>query len=419
MEKFSNKNKVILPPEEAQFQSNTLSGIYKNRLQERTILENNPEVQLVGVDSFKNGSLFGKIDFEGNVILPKKDLLVHIQDEFTDINDFKINPLLETGISSLYYTRRVDFATNKNNIAEIGEKIFIIDSAYDTDPIEKYYEICTNHISEVFLEEEDLSSKVSDFYSFVDFIITLLKNKEISKKILLSEFILSSDFSPTDTGLAYDIDNDVDPSDREGVKQAYNDNPDFINVSYLLLENGIRYDQNVPWRFYLDLSSEYFFTNYFNNNSNKDLSQAFFEEYYYPVQGTLLEFEVLFELFYKSYLKIYNEDAYYYKINNKCNYNSYLRKRKYLNYKDFKSYFKKNLKNNILKEYIKILNIIYKPETHYMELLKKIAPMKKRLDISKLVGYTYNTLKNCSKQTRRTNVFSNTSKQGISSRSSY
>ena len=59
MEKFSNKNKVILPPEEAQFQSNTLSGIYKNRLQERTILENNPEVQLVGVDSFKNGSFFG------------------------------------------------------------------------------------------------------------------------------------------------------------------------------------------------------------------------------------------------------------------------------------------------------------------------------------------------------------------------
>jgi len=419
MEKFSNKNKVILPPEEAQFQSNTLSGIYKNRLQERTILENNPEVQLVGVDSFKNGSFFGKVDFEGNVILPKEDLLVNIQDEFTDINDFKINPLLETGINSLYYTRRVDFATNKNNIAEIGEKIFTIDSAYDQDPIEKYYEICTNHISEIFLEEEDLSSQVSDFYSFVDFVITLLENKEISKKILLSEFILSSDFSPTDTGLAYDVDNDVNPSDREGIKQAYNDNPDFINVSYLLLENGIRYDQNIPWRFYLDLSSEYFFTNYFNNNSNKDLSQAFFEEYYYPVQGTLFEFQALFELLYKSYLKIYNEDSYYYKVNNKCNYNSYLRKRKYLNYKDFKSYYNNNLKNNILKEYIKILNIIYRPDTHYMELLKKISPMKKRLDISKLVGYTYNTIKTCSKQTRRKNVLSNTSKQGISSRSSY
>ena len=382
-----------------------------------------------GFDFGNTGYIYGKINTKNQIIIPKKSSLQLVDPKFTDDEEIYINKDLYTLFQNFYDVRKYEFALGRNKLDLFSDIFVIRKGAQLPEEIEEeYLEFASDLIFERF-EEFILSTPKDlalDFDSFIKTIYSLFKEQKIDQQILYSDYIASFRNSLLNSGLAFEI-ADQFPYDDNSLKfDNFYRYPQYGGMVCFAYLSGMRYDKNVPWRFFMDfnlLSTK-------SQLKNKQL-EDYFEENFEVVEGSYKEFELLFYSFFKAYLKVIKENSLIFKSeqiikacsksNVKIN-RSYSLERKILTEKEYKDYYFQNyiINNNLIYYYSDLLSFIFKSNKNINKLKFNIDRiLKKGLDRKSVIEYTYNTLKNCSKQTRRKNVLSNTSKQGISSRSSY
>jgi len=383
-----------------------------------------------GFDFVKTGFYFGKVNEKGQVIIPKRSSFQLVDPKFTDDEEIYLNKDLYNIYQNFYDIRKYDFAIGKNQIDLFSEVFLIQKGAQLPEEVEEDY---LDFASDLILDKfEDFIlgtplDQASNFDLFIKTIYSLFKEQRIGPEILYSNYILSFRNSMLNSGLGFEIGDANAPYDNNEFKfDNFYRIPQYGGLVCLCYLSGMRYDKNVPWRFFMDFN----LSSTKSQLKNKQLKD-YFEENFEVVEGSYKEFELLYYSFFKAYLKILKQYSLIFKSeqivkscsksNTKIN-RSYSIQRKILTEYEYQDYYIQNylINNNLIYYYSDLLSFIFKSNKNINKLKFNIERiLKKGLDRKSVIEYTYNTLKNCSKQTRRKNVLSNTSKQGISSRSSY
>jgi len=383
-----------------------------------------------GFDLMNTGFLYGKVDTKGRVVIPKRSSFQLVDPKFTEDEEIYLNKDLYTLFQNFYDVRKYYFAVGKNSL-DLFSNIFMIKKGaqlpeeVQSDYLEFASDLIFRGYEDFILGNRD-KDLGKDFPSFITTIYSLFKEQRIGEEILYSNYILSNQNSMLNSGLAFEIEEEAPYDNNEFKFDNFYSIPQYGGMVCFAYLSGMRYDKNVPWRFFMD----------FNLPSTKsqlknEQLQNYFDQNFEVVEGSYKEFELLYYSFFKAYLKVIKEYSLIYysdQLFETCSkqsqkvIRSYSVQRKILTENEYKDYYIQNYlkNNNLIYYYSDLLSFIFKSNKNINKLKFNIERiLKKDVDRRSVIEYTYNTLKNCSKQTRRTNVLSNTSKQGISSRSSY
>jgi hypothetical protein len=397
---FKKLEEAVMGNEDATFNSNDndLVDSFFERFKQKTIklLDHLPD----GFDLNDGKAAYGKVDTKGRIIFPNEEGLSRIGPKFADeklyLNEVAYNLYLD------FYTKtREEIALGIKNMDQFSS-VYNIDkaSASPSQIITNYKEKFKEEIKEIFIDTvapdyTSIKDNAKDFQSYLEIILKLFEHNMLPKETLLSEYILSTENSILNTGLAFEIPSEVDYDDDEQKFIQFLSQDPYQEIMVLLLQHGWRYDNNVPWRFILDLNRPE------TKKILKGLSkQEFFDKYYFEIDGTLVEMALFFEVIFLSYLELLEESPLYsiIKQETKCGTkqaSSRALKRKHLSTKQFTTYFDKNF-SLLLKKYAITLNHIFNKNKNPQGLLLFVSNnVKKGLDRETLVRYTFTKIKHC------------------------
>tara|TARA_R100001086_G_scaffold249676_1_gene190296 strand:- start:258 stop:1496 length:1239 start_codon:yes stop_codon:yes gene_type:complete len=360
-----------------------------------------------GYDFNETGFFYGKVDTLGRAILPKKESLVEVDTKFTDGEIIYLNKDLYALYLDFYEKIKIDFTLNKLDIA-LFKEVFTIakGSGFFGETQQNYKVYVADYLSELYIDYYISSGRNIDnainFETYLENIINLFKVVDIDKLVLYNEYLLSFNYPITKTGLAFEIQNDVNYDDNLGKFETYYRFPVFGRVLCLLYIYGMRYDKNAPWRYVMDFNlpptakkiGSVTKQEYFNNNFN-------------VVEGTLDEMKAFFDTIYLSYKDLLQKAPIIKKdeqiitacisgkrTRTKTN-RSYSVYREDLTRAEFERYLNKNFDKLII-EYAIILNSLYNKGRDIKNILYTISNKNKLgLDKEDLVRYTFNKIKYC------------------------
>jgi len=363
-----------------------------------------------GFDFYEIGNYYGKVDTLGRVVIPKSKSLIKVDTKFTDDELIYLNKDLYSLYLDFFEDVKLQFAINKLDIALFLNVFRIQKGAESFDRSEYDYKTAISakindiYKSEVVGKTKRLVDDATNFEEYMDMITKLFKLGKIDKSVLYSEFLLSGANSFTNSGMMFEIGNEV-PYDNNYEKflQYYN-SPGYGRIALLLLKYGMRYDANTPWRFVLDLNLDPA-----TKKRGGSSKQQYFDKYFDVIEGTTKEMNLFFEAIYLSYLKLLEESPFIVKNeqilsvcvtgrkkNIKSN-KSYSVYRDLFSRQDITLFLQKNSNSNILR-YAQILNSLYKKRININHILLEISnklKLKKGLDKDAIVRYTFNKMKYC------------------------
>jgi hypothetical protein len=252
-----------------------------------------------------------------------------------------------------------------------------------------------------FIEEPSRKDNAGNFTEYINNIFQMIRFGTIDKSVLYSEYIVSGNNLVTNSGLMFEIENQVGYDDNAGKFEKYYRYPIYGIIICHLFVQGIRYDENTPWRFGLDFNLD---------PMKKKLGSLSVQQYldlnFELAEGTEKEMKLLFQNIFFSYLKLLETNPLYHKNVQKSfncfkTYNEYqtrytrLLNRKIYSENDFERYYKDNF-SYLIFEYAKMLNVFFDRKRNMNEFFMDLTnKTKKGLDKEALVRYTFNKMKYC------------------------
>lgn len=244
---------------------------------------------------------YGKIDNFGNFIIPKKEKFLKFENTlmFKEVSEIFIEMKKEIKILNMRGILK-DFQDLKlNSIFEDFEE------KYNSHIEEIIQKITENYIQD--LDNVHIKNKY-DFMNYFEKYLEYFKFFPISK---IGYFC--SNLNPIiHSGLVYEFDNH-DYNDENYKTSKYFQNQNFQILKSVFLKYGFHISEEIPWRFYVDLSSEKIsnkFTNLSQKNHFKDLHiNNILKELYedFKLNNEFLNILLILNKIYKSFTNI-NKD---------------------------------------------------------------------------------------------------------------
>jgi hypothetical protein len=359
-----------------------------------------------GFDFIAKGYYYGKVDMLGRAIVPKKESLVKVDSKFTGDEEIYLNKSLYALYLDFVEKFKIDFAVGKFGIDAFLDVFQISQGAEDYGEVEdNYKEATSTHLSEIYLEQvvpdtTNIVDNARDYPMYLNLVLKLFELGKLNKSALYSEYILTGENLFTNSGLVFQIANQVAYDDDAAKFSSYYGHPLYNRIISYLFISGMRYDANAPWRFVMDLNLKP------TVEKIGGLSkQQFFERDFDIAEGTFKEMRLFFETIFLSYSKLLEEAPLYYESGQsyeccksggvlKCTKTkSYSRQPFY--FRDFEEFFEDNFEK-LLYQYASILNSMFKRRSDISQLLLDLSnKVKKGLDKESLVRYTFNKIKYC------------------------
>ena len=370
------------------------------------IIGGTPDNLPEGFDLFDGKLSYGKLNTKNQVILPKFEQMAKVESQYTDEDDLYLNKITYEFFKNVFEDIKLSMAFNKGDMAIFSSALQIHKAAEAPEEIYEKYRLKTSEmIQEAFtLEVMDPSTNIKDdiknFHEYLDVITRLIRSKKIPKDVLFSEYVLNPENLITNSGLMFEVDNNgVEYDENEKKWMTFFTTSTYSQVIARFLMKGLRYDRNVPWRFVLDMNHK----NFKNLAGGKE---AFFEENFDVVEGSLVEMELFYDSVHMAYQSLLEEYPVYTKTKQSfwCNnpgFNSkksvskmYVRRPfDYVNLRDLLD----DKFNVTLKKYAIMLNSLFNGDKNkkFILFLKDLArQLKKDLDKETLISYTFGKIKN-------------------------
>ncbi len=252
------------------------------------------------VDTYYKHSLYGIIDFEGDIIKPVSENYGFI--EVANLNNaggYKlINFVADAYLAMRDYMRLIlykDVGNENSNLINLN-----ITKAYSSpmSTVGSWYKIYAVTFRQQIINDKAKNSKIKNHYDFVKYFTTFLKKQLIlNRPISASSIMINRYFFDYSSGLMFDIAKDLASSDEIKVEK-YLLSPEFKQFQNVCRRFGFSIDIRVPWRLIADLESpamKPYLEKYSVYNT-----QDVFDQYYTKVFST--EIENLKYLYHKAYL---------------------------------------------------------------------------------------------------------------------
>ena len=359
-----------------------------------------------GFDFMDVGYFYGKVDTFGRSIIPKEDILVVVNKKFTGGETVYLNREMYALYLQFYEEVKLDFAMGKMDIDRFMNVFRISKGASSSDSVEKNYkseisEIIKNkYLEEVVSNSTSLVDDAVNFPLYLNKIVKLFELGKFDKSLLYSEYIISSKNPLLNSGLMFEIENEVSYDDNLAKFGEYYMHPVYGKVVAFLYLNGMRYDANAPWRFVMDFSLEA--TKKIMGGITK---QQYFENNFVLAEGSLKEMKLFYDAIFLSYLSLFDDSPIIFKneqILSICGRKQNMKTTK--SYSFYRKLYSQNKLDDVINDnfdkflfqYAVILNLIFKKGRSVNSLLLDLAnKTKKPLDKEALVRYTFNRSKYC------------------------
>lgn len=241
--------------------------------------------------------LYGLIDYEGTVIVPKRSdygfktlsfpngehrLINFVADAFTDLKNY-INLGINTGkiSSDNPYGALNIYKSYKNPQTSILGMLTLYAETFKS----------------IVLRDKSFNSKIVDHKVFTKYYINFLKQRiKLNDCVTKSDMILNNFFYNYSSGLMFDI--AVDKSDDDTIKQNnYLLTSEFRSFQEGCARFGFAIDENVPWRIIADIESPAMkpYLDKYNIKNTTDLFNKYYRKTYVDEINHLKYF------FYNSY----------------------------------------------------------------------------------------------------------------------
>lgn len=224
--------------------------------------------------------LYGRVDVNGFAILPKTEKVVQIVSPEGEGETFRCLSITGECFSEMinYYENlkiRGKVATEGTSFESLAPKRAM---TFVKEEYKSYYRELMTSLFVSIANSEYSVDPIGDYYAFERGYISYA-NSTISQGLpfTFSEFCLSSQRSPHQSGLVIDL-SDEDCSEDSAKFKGFLTDPNFNLVKSVANRFGFRIDRHVPWRLYLDLNSPYIVEK-LQKRGVKSLSE-FFDRYY-------------------------------------------------------------------------------------------------------------------------------------------
>lgn len=261
-------------------------------------------------NTYMENSMFGCIDKEGDIIIPKsKDLgfvdvtginaagemklLNFVADAYKDFKDYCFNSITLGKVSA-------DSPLMNFNITKAFTDINTVTVSY--------LNIYTETFKQQVIADKSLNNSIKDYKSFVNLFIDFLKKQvNYGRVVTKSSLVLHNFFSYFPSGMMFDIKSDR--ADDDLLKyNKYLNTPEFATFQRGCLRFGFKIDQNIPWRLLADINSPAMLP-YLEKNGISSSDEIFTK---YFKKAYLDDLEYLKEYFYQSYLYFLLDNEYYF-----------------------------------------------------------------------------------------------------------
>lgn len=293
--------------------SDAIDLYFYRKSYKRNILTNDGEINKGIADLWYGRNLYGKIDREGNIVLPREKFL-------DTLWSLQGDTIYAINFVALMFNEMTDYIGK--NIA--GNKIPTRDTIYRKIGADKgwssVYDSYHQYMISIFniyadsLITQNISYKIKNFndfmHNFYIFATTNIIKKD--RPFTLSSFVASNLVSNRSSGLVIDLFDAQSDSDIEKVNTFIND----INYDFILhaaTKHGFVMDKNNPWKAIANLSSDVMNTimrlskfdvryevgskNLFNRYYRKtsDFDMIFLRNYMYMFYNSLVQSNPAFE----------------------------------------------------------------------------------------------------------------------------
>lgn len=264
-------------------------------------------------DLYKNNALYGLVDKQFNVILPKEEYIVSLStvdnkqqylldfaaEAYIDLKNYLENACIlgKVNRSGIFGNIKPYKSYNNPNI--------LIDSAQS---------IAATEFKSFMTAEVQLNSRIKDHITFnKEFLIFLKRRIGFNMAVSKSEILLSSYFISYSNGVMLDYANEKNCDDDKIKYEKYLSDKDLIGFKDSCKRFGFSIDANIPWRISLDLNSPAMrktgnHNGYLYKREIGDLDDLFDKRYNRVYND---EIEHLKSYFYNSYIKFLEDNLYY------------------------------------------------------------------------------------------------------------
>lgn len=264
-------------------------------------------------DLYKNNALYGLVDREYNVIVPKQEYIVNLS-----IVDNKQQYLLDFAAEA--YTGLKNYLENACILGKVSRTgVFGNIRPYKSynDPnilVDSVQSLAAIEFKNAMTAEVELNYRVRDHITFnKEFLIFLKKRIGLNMAVSKSEILLSNFFISYSNGIMLDYANEKNCDDDKIKYEKYLSDKDLIGFKDSCKRFGFSIDANIPWRISLDLNSPAMqktgnHNGYLYKRQIGNLDDLFDKRYNRVYND---EIEHLKNFFYNSYIKFLENNLYY------------------------------------------------------------------------------------------------------------
>lgn len=200
--------------------------------------------------------LYGKVDFHGMPVKPKKEYLKEIFNPVSDETFFALDFVADLFKEMLLYIDKAKDSSTFSSDSIYAEpypaKAWVdIDSLYE-DYISKF----NNKVISSIAGNADIEKALINYDKFEKYYVSkAIRSANNGKPYTKTEFALSTYCDRTYTGLSIDITDIANCGNDEEKYLVFVRDINFPNIRQIAGRFGFRVDFNTPWRFHCDLNS--------------------------------------------------------------------------------------------------------------------------------------------------------------------
>jgi hypothetical protein len=275
-------------------------------------------------DLYKNNAMYGLVDNNFDVIVPKKDFIVPIP-SFNSNQQNLLDFAAEAFIGMREYIANACKIGKVNPTGPFGN--LLAHKSY-SDPdllVKQQQQTHATEFKQLYISETNLNSKITNAKSFNKEYISYLKNAILNGScVTKSSIILSKIFTAFNNGLTFDISTETECDSDEMKYDKYLSSNDFLPFKEACRRFGFSIDLNIPWRLTLDLLSPAMqkigdHEGYLYKKDISGLEDVFDKRYDKVYKSELLHLKTYF---YNSYIEYLKDNLNYEKDYNKLAGNS-------------------------------------------------------------------------------------------------
>jgi len=244
-------------PEFSNNNTKSISVLYNARQKYITesisVIENinfrqNPDFNIPFGDIYNENLLYGILDDENDIVLPRADAIVDVKQFF----NFSNQSLLLQDFCAEAIQKMKAYYHEGSLLGKFSQE-----SKYGNFQIIKTYsDVASEHkgmhavfainFKENILAQQNLNSQITDHKTFIDKYVNFLKAASRNYAITLSQAVLYSNINRFSSGIMFTIDEN-DAGDDTIKYEEYLFSPNFFAFAEMCKRFGFKIDKNIPW----------------------------------------------------------------------------------------------------------------------------------------------------------------------------